>query len=130
MLLNAKAERAGVSVSHLLREALNLVGAKRRRAFPRVDPALLGQLARIGGNLNQIARWLNAAAATGQARQIDALVVATRLVAIERALSLLATPHALAFAEANNGESGADYGSSAPLSPNRDASALEAGRHP
>lgn len=103
--LLAKAEMAGVSVSHLLREALGLVDARRRRAVPRVDPALLVQIARIGGNLNQVARWLNSAIAAGQTRQIDALVVAVRLVAIERALSLLANPRALASVEAtDNGE--------------------------
>lgn len=98
-----KAELANVRLSDLMREALALVEAKRRRALPRVDPALVFQVARVGGNLNQIARWLNASASAGHVPLIDALVVASRLVAIERALSCLATPHALASLEASFG---------------------------
>lgn len=103
--LLAKADLAGVSVSQLMREALGLVEAKRRRAQPRVDPSLIFQIARIGGNLNQIARWLNAAATARQVDQIDALVLAARLVAIERALSLMATTRALASGQAMQVES-------------------------
>lgn len=96
-----KAKAAGINMSMLMREALELVEARRRRPMPRVDPTMLLELARIGGNLNQVARWLNGAVAAGQAREIDALVVAIRLVAIERALSLLAAPRTLACPEAN-----------------------------
>ncbi|KAB2668241.1 MobC family plasmid mobilization relaxosome protein [Ochrobactrum sp. LMG 5442] len=88
-------------MSALMRETLGLTEAKRRRPMPRVDPALVLELARIGGNLNQVARWLNRAVAADKAQEIDALVVAIRLVSIERALSLLATPRTLACPEAN-----------------------------
>jgi hypothetical protein len=91
-LLLGRAEAAGVSLSVLMREALGLVETRRRRPVPKADPALLRELGRMGGNLNQVARWLNAASAAGSCRDIDALVVATKLVAIERALGALASP--------------------------------------
>ena len=92
--LIGRAHDAGVSLSVLMREALGLVDARRRRPMPKADPALLRELGRIGGNLNQVARWLNSASATGSHPDIDALVVATKLVAIERALTMLANPPA------------------------------------
>lgn len=91
-LLLKRADSAGVTLSVLMREALGLVDARRRRPMPKADPALLRELGRIGGNLNQVARWLNSASATGSCRDVDALVVATKLVAIERALGVLASP--------------------------------------
>ena len=89
-LLISRAELAGVSLSLLMREALGLVDAKRRRPVPKADPALLRELGRIGGNLNQVARWLNTTSVA--CKDVDALVVAARLVAIERSLSALARP--------------------------------------
>lgn len=88
-LLLSKAERAGVRLSTLMREALGIVSVRRRRVIPKADPALLREVGRIGGNLNQIARWLNTATAMNATREIDALTIATRLVAIERAVRLL-----------------------------------------
>jgi hypothetical protein len=41
---------------------------------------------RIGGNLNQIARWLNRAMLAGRV-DLDALTVARRLLTIERQLA-------------------------------------------
>ncbi|WP_316247493.1 plasmid mobilization relaxosome protein MobC [Roseobacter fucihabitans] len=41
---------------------------------------------RIGGNLNQIARWLNRAMLAGHT-DLDALTVARRLLTIERQLA-------------------------------------------
>ena len=85
--LTARAARAGLPFATLMREALGLTEARRRRPVPKVDPELVRAVARIGGNLNQIARWLNTAQAQGQVPAIDAITVAARLVAIERALS-------------------------------------------
>jgi hypothetical protein len=85
--LTARAVRAGLPFATLMREALALTEARRRRPVPKVDPELVRAVARIGGNLNQIARWLNAAQVQGQVSAIDAITVAARLVAIERALS-------------------------------------------
>src|SRR5690606_31202811 len=82
-----------------MRAALGLVAEKRRRPVPKADPALVREIGRIGGNLNQIARWLNAATLAGHCRDIDALVVAARLVAIERAMSRATTPRAWAAPE-------------------------------
>ena len=86
--LRAKADAAGVPASTLLREALSLTEARRRKPVPRVDPALVLAVGRIGGNLNQIARWLNHAMKVGRTN-LDTLTVARRLVVIERQLAAL-----------------------------------------
>jgi len=49
--LRAKAEAAGLPAATLLREALGLTEARRRKRIPRVDPALVLAVGRIGGNL-------------------------------------------------------------------------------
>lgn len=87
--LRQKAEAAGVPVATLLREALGRTDARRRKPAPRVDPVLVLAVGRIGGNLNQIARWLNRAHAAGLTPTIDALEVARRLLSIERQLAQL-----------------------------------------
>ena len=84
--LRAKAEAAGLPAATLLREALGLTEARRRKLIPRVDPALVLAVGRIGGNLNQIARWLNRAMLVGRV-DLDALTVARRLLTIERQLA-------------------------------------------
>ena len=84
--LRTKAEAAGLPASTLLREALGLTEARRRKPVPRVDPALVLAVGRIGGNLNQIARWLNRAMLAGRV-DLDALTVASRLLTIERQLA-------------------------------------------
>lgn len=87
--LRQKAEAAGVPVATLLREGLGRTDARRRKPAPRVDPALVLAVGRIGGNLNQIARWLNRANATGLTPTIDAVEVARRLLSVERQLAQL-----------------------------------------
>lgn len=84
--LRAKAEAAGLPAATLLREALGLTEARRRKPVPRVDPALVLAVGRIGGNLNQIARWLNRSAKAGRT-DLDTLAIARRLVGIERQLA-------------------------------------------
>ena len=84
--LRAKAEAAGLPATTLLREALGLTEARRRKPIPRVDPALVLAVGRVGGNLNQIARWLNRAMLAGRV-DLDALTVARRLLTIERQLA-------------------------------------------
>lgn len=86
--LRAKAETAGLPAATLLREALGLTEARRRKPVPRVDPALVLAVGRIGGNLNQIARWLNRAMLVGRT-DLDSLTVARRLLVIERQLAQL-----------------------------------------
>ncbi|QYZ72278.1 plasmid mobilization relaxosome protein MobC (plasmid) [Neotabrizicola shimadae] len=85
--LRQKAEAAGVPVATLLREALGRTDARRRKPAPRVDPALVLAVGRIGGNLNQIARWLNRAHAAGLTPTVDAVEVARRLLSVERQLA-------------------------------------------
>ncbi|WP_299937633.1 plasmid mobilization relaxosome protein MobC [uncultured Pelagimonas sp.] len=86
--LRAKAEAAGLPASTLLREALGLTEARRRKPIPRVDPAFVLAVGRIGGNLNQIARWLNQAMKIGRT-DLDTLALARHLVVIERQLDAL-----------------------------------------
>ena len=86
--LRAKAEAAGLPAATLLREALGLTEARRRKPIPRVDPALVLAVGRIGGNLNQIARWLNHSMKVKRT-DLNTLTVACRLVVIERQLAAL-----------------------------------------
>lgn len=86
--LRAKAQAAGLPAATLLREALGLTQARRRKSVRRVDPALVLALGRIGGNLNQIARCLNRAMLMGRT-DLDSLTVARRLLVIERQLAQL-----------------------------------------
>ena len=58
------------------------------KPIPRVNPALVLAIGRIGGNFNQIARWLNSAMLTGCV-DLDALTVARHLLTIERQLASL-----------------------------------------
>ena len=82
-----KAAAAGVSPSALLRMAL-------ARTQTWTAPPLAAyrersrQIARIGNNLNQLARWANT-----RASALDALRVVDVLKAVERALRALAPPH-------------------------------------
>ena len=75
-----KAHAAGLSISELVRQAMNRV-----RISHIGDRALqierTRQIAKIGNNLNQIARWVNRYKTTA-----DTVEVVTHLVAIEQAL--------------------------------------------
>ena len=80
----AKAAAAGVPLSELLRRAM----ARTRTwtaAAAKVEQERTRELARIGSNLNQIARWANAHKGTA-----EALEVIAHLLGIERALDTLA----------------------------------------
>jgi hypothetical protein len=78
-----KAHAAGFSISQLVREAMNRV-----RVTNVGDRAIqierTRQIAKIGNNLNQIARWINRYKTTA-----DTVEVVTHLVAIEQALIAL-----------------------------------------
>lgn len=56
------------------------LGQRKRQPVPVADPALLRQLAAIGNNLNQIARWAH------RQEAVDAVAVAAALMAIAREL--------------------------------------------
>jgi hypothetical protein len=78
-----KAHAAGLSISQLVREAMNRV-----RITNVGDRAIqierTRQIAKIGNNLNQIARWANTYKSTA-----DTVEIVTHLVAIEQALMAL-----------------------------------------
>lgn len=78
-----KAHSAGLSISQLVRQAMNRV-----RISHIGDRALqierTRQIAKIGNNLNQIARWVNTYKTT-----TDTVEVVTHLIAIEQALMAL-----------------------------------------
>lgn len=82
-----RAAMAGLPFAALLREALGLAESRRRRPAPKVDPELIRAIARIGSNLNQIARWLNTAQRQGNISVSDAITVSTRLVSLDRSLA-------------------------------------------
>ena len=92
LIRQAAADR-GLSMSALLRQLATGAAPKRRKPAPRVDPALVLAVSRYGGNLNQIARWLNAATRAGRASEVEALRVATALVGIERRLADVLAQH-------------------------------------
>ena len=80
----AKAAAAGVSPSDLLGQAM----ARTRtwtEAATQVERERTRQLARIGNNLNQLARWANT-----RATPIDAFEIIAHLIAIEREIARLA----------------------------------------
>ena len=80
----AKAAAAGASPSRLLRQAM----ARTRTwtaAAAEVERERTRQIARVGNNLNQIARWANP-----YATPIDAVEIIANLVYISQALDKLA----------------------------------------
>ena len=80
----AKAAAAGVPLSELLRQAMARTRTWTARAVA-VERERTRQVARIGNNLNQIARWANTHAETAEAVEVIA-----HLVAIEREIARLA----------------------------------------
>ncbi len=82
----AKAAAAGVPLSALVREAMARTRTWTAPAA-EVERERTKQVARIGNNLNQIARWVNTHKAA-----IEAVEVIVHLIAIERALRALAIP--------------------------------------
>ena len=80
----AKAAAAGMPVSALLRKAM----ARTRTwtaAAADIERERTRQVARIGNNLNQLARWANTHAAA-----VEAVSVIANLVSFERALLTVA----------------------------------------
>ena len=78
-----KAHAAGLSISELVRQAMSRVRISHvgDRA---VQIERTRQIAKIGNNLNQIARWVNRYKTTA-----DTVEVVTHLLAIEQALMAL-----------------------------------------
>ena len=80
----AKAEAAGVPLSDLLRQAMERTRTWTAAAA-EVERERTRQVARIGNNLNQIARWANT-----HATAIDAVEIIANLVYISQTLDKLA----------------------------------------
>ena len=80
----AKAGAAGLTLSDLMRRSLGRVHTWTV-THAEVERERTRELARIGANLNQIARWANTFKANA-----EALEVVAHLVAIERVLDTLA----------------------------------------
>ena len=81
---HAKARAVGLSLSDLVRRSLGRVRTWTV-AHSELERERTRELARIGSNLNQIARWANI-----HKTDAEALEVVAHLVAIERALEALA----------------------------------------
>ena len=81
---HAKARSAGLTLSDLVRRSVGRV-RPWTVAHAAVERERTRQVARIGTNLNQIARWANTFAS-----EAEAVEVVAHLVAIERALATLA----------------------------------------
>ena len=81
---HAKARSAGLTLSDLVRRS---IGRARTWTVPHteVERERTREAARIGNNLNQIARWANTYKGAAEAVEVIA-----RLVSIERALTALA----------------------------------------
>lgn len=84
-LLRFNAGLRGMSMSDYIRQSC--LGVRLRRA-PE-EKRRLRELARIGANLNQLARWANT-----HKRAAEAVEVLTALVSIERQIREFATPTA------------------------------------
>ena len=78
-----KAHAAGLSISELVRQSMERVRISNL-GDRAVQIERTRQIAKIGNNLNQIARWVNRYKTT-----TDAVEVVTHLVAIEQALLVL-----------------------------------------
>ena len=83
---HAKPRSAGLTLSDLVRRS---IGRARTWtvAHAEVERERTRELARIGNNLNQIARWANT-----HKGAIEAVEVIGHLIAIKRALAALALP--------------------------------------
>ena len=79
-----KAKAAGLTLSALIRQALNDAPMPRRRRRVAVDPALVRELARVGNNLNQLARWANR-----DRQAVEARAVIARLIEIDREIAVI-----------------------------------------
>jgi hypothetical protein len=83
----AVATSRGVSLSELIRAALSGQRLRTRRAAPRVDPDLVRELARIGNNLNQLARAAN------RRSPVETVSLLVKLIEIDRELAVLRAAH-------------------------------------
>ena len=83
----ALAAGKGVSLSELIRSRLDGLRLRPRREPPPVAPELLRELARIGNNLNQLARAAN------RHEPVTATAILSRLIELDRELGALRAAH-------------------------------------
>ena len=83
----ALAASRGMSLSELIRASLGGLRLRTRREVPPVAPELLRELARIGNNLNQLARAAN------RHEPVTATALLSRLIEIDRDLGALRAAH-------------------------------------
>lgn len=81
------AKDRGVSLSELVRSLLNGQRSRQPRRLSKIDPSLLRELARIGNNLNQIARAAN------RREPVPAVALLAPLIGIDRELAALRAVH-------------------------------------
>jgi len=79
-----KAKEQGTTLTELIVTAVDGTKFSRRKRL-NVDPALIRELARLGNNLNQIARWANR-----YKTDADALAVIAELINIDREIARIA----------------------------------------
>lgn len=89
------AEAAEMSLTDFIKSQVKVDGVEpfvptrktpaRKVSFIEADPELIQQIARIGNNLNQIAKWCNQSKGTADAREIIG-----HLVSIEQLVAKLA----------------------------------------
>ena len=83
----AIAASRGVSLSELIRATLSGQRLRVRRSAPRIDPNLMRELARIGNNLNQLARAAN------RRSPVETVSLLVKLIEIDRELAVLRAAH-------------------------------------
>lgn len=88
-----EASELGTTLSNLIRSRMGVAQRSRNKPLrkrgpvAKADPQLIAALARVGNNLNQIARWANTHKGMADANQVN-----QHLIAIERIL-LSYRPH-------------------------------------
>lgn len=77
MAWEERAKREGRTLSDLVRESLGQkLDTKPKTRARRADPRLVAEVARIGNNANQIARWCNTNAGPADRLQVLAVLCA------------------------------------------------------
>jgi hypothetical protein len=88
--IKAKADAAGVSASQLMREALGLADAKRRKQMPTIAPDIARAVARTTRDVQQLAsKAREELSRRSSIRQMETTAMIAALVAIDRRMTEL-----------------------------------------
>lgn len=88
--IKAKADAAGVSASQLLREALGLADAKRRKPMPTIAPEIARAVGRTTRDVQQLAsKAREELSRRSNIRQMETTAMIAALVAIDRRMAEL-----------------------------------------